>query len=208
MDKVEIECIREIVRPFMREKRFLHTLGVEKEARRLGEIFIPEKCDKLSVAGLLHDITKEFSKEKQLEIARKYGRENELISFPPVLWHSITGCDYAREKFGEELVDDEIYNSILYHTTGNEKMTIFDAIIYLSDYIEENRTFYDCVLLRNYFYVNLEKCSTMAEKKELLRKTMIFSFDLTIKGLIDDGKLVDFDTVKARNYFLKNNDCF
>ena len=208
MDKVEIECIREIVRPFMREKRFLHTLGVEKEARRLGGIFIPEKCDKLSVAGLLHDITKEFSKEKQLEIARKYGRENELISFSPVLWHSMTGCDYAREKFGEELVDDEIYNSILYHTTGNEKMTIFDAIIYLSDYIEENRTFYDCVLLRNYFYVNLEKCSTMAEKKELLRKTMIFSFDLTIKGLIDDGKLVDFDTVKARNYFLKNNDCF
>lgn len=208
MSNIDLVSLRDIVKTFMRDKRFLHTLGVEKEARRLGEIFIPEKCDKLSIAGLLHDITKEFSKEKQLELAKEYGKEEELISFPPVLWHSMTGCDYAREKFGKELVDDEIYNSILYHTTGNERMTIFDAIIYLSDYIEENRTFYDCVLLRNYFYVNLEKCNTMEEKKELLRQTMILSFDLTIKGLMEDGKLVDFDTVKARNYFLKNKNCF
>jgi predicted HD superfamily hydrolase involved in NAD metabolism len=208
MSNIDLVSLRDIVKTFMRDKRFLHTLGVEKEARRLGEIFIPEKCDKLSIAGLLHDITKEFSKEKQLELAKEYGKEEELISFPPVLWHSMTGCDYARAKFGKELVDDEIYNSILYHTTGNERMTIFDAIIYLSDYIEENRTFYDCVLLRNYFYVNLEKCNTMEEKKELLRQTMILSFDLTIKGLMEDGKLVDFDTVKARNYFLKNKNCF
>ena len=31
---------------------------------------------------------------------------------------------------------------------------------------------------------------------------MVLSFDMTIKGLISDGKQIDNDTISARNYFL------
>ena len=82
-------------------------------------------------------------------------------------------------------------------------MTLFEQIIYLADYIEANRDFSDCVFLRNYFNINIGNCSSAEQRLEILRSTMVLSFDLTIKNLIDEGKSIDFDTIKARNYFLK-----
>ena len=60
--------IRDIVKGFVSEKRFSHTIGVENEAYALGMIFIPEKAEKLKLAGLLHDITKDLKTESQLSL--------------------------------------------------------------------------------------------------------------------------------------------
>ena len=81
-------------------------------------------------------------------------------------------------------------------------MSIFEMLIYLADYIEDGRTFEDCVVLRKFFYDKIKFSKTMEEKLETLRKTMLFSFDLTIKNLIDEGKIIDADTIESRNYFL------
>ncbi len=203
-----IENIRDIVRNYVCEKRFSHTLGVEKEAYRLGTIFIPEKAEKLQITGLLHDITKNFKTEKQLELCREYGIAVDLENLVPKLLHSKTGCEFARRTFGENVVDDEIYNGILYHTTGRENMSLFEAVIYLADYIEETRDFKDCIRLRKYFYDNIENANSYEDKIQVLRKTMIYSFDLSIKNLIDEGKRIDKDTINARNYFVSCKNVF
>ena len=198
--KYDIEFISQIVKNLESEKRFNHTLGVKEEAYNLGKIFMPGKEEKLALAGLLHDITKDFKLEKQLELCDKYGIFVDRECVVPKLLHSKTGCEYAKEIFGEEIVDSEIYSGIYYHTTGRENMTLFEMIIYLADYIEAGRTFEDCVYLRNYFYDRINKHE---DKLEVLRKTMVLSFDLTIKNLISEKKLIDSDTINARNYFLK-----
>lgn len=203
-----IENIRDIVRNYVCEKRFSHTLGVEKEAYRLGTIFIPEKAEKLQITGLLHDITKNFKTEKQLELCREYGIAVDLENLVPKLLHSKTGCEFARRTFGGNVVDDEIYNGILYHTTGRENMSLFEAVIYLADYIEETRDFKDCIRLRKYFYDNIENANSYEDKIQVLRKTMIYSFDLSIKNLIDEGKRIDKDTINARNYFVSCKNVF
>ena len=199
----DFDLLKSKVKEFQDEKRYNHTLGVAKEAYELGKIFLPEKAEKLMVAGILHDITKCFTAEKHIELCTlfeiPYDKEKEI----PKLFHAKTGCAFSRELFGYEIVDDEIYSSILYHTTGREGMSLFEAIIYLADYIESGRTFSDCVILREYFYENIKNANSMAEKLEVLRKTMLFSFDLTIKNLIDENKKIDFDTISARNYFLR-----
>ena len=41
-----IDEIRDIVKGFVSEKRFSHTIGVEKEAYKLGMIFMPQKAEK------------------------------------------------------------------------------------------------------------------------------------------------------------------
>ena len=87
-------------------------------------------------------------------------------------------------------------------------MTLFESIIYLADYIEEGRTFIDCIELRNFFYGAVSKAQNMEEKLEALRKTMVLSFDLTIKNLIEESKPIDKDTIEARNYFLQANGVF
>ena len=202
------ENIKDVLKYYVSEKRFSHTLGVEKEAYGLGLIFMPEKAEKLRLTGLLHDITKDFKTENQLELCKEYGIFVDLDNLVPKLLHSKTGCELSRRTFGDEVVDDEVYNGILYHTTGRENMTLFEALIYLADYIEETRTFEDCVKLRNYFYDNIKSANNYQEKIEVLRKTMILSFDFTIKNLIDEGKRIDKDTINARNYFVSCKDAF
>ena len=177
----DIKALKEIIKGLQKPHRFVHTLGVEQEAYRLGEIFMPEKSGKLALAGLLHDITKDFSVEEQFRLCREY-RIDVDKNIAPKLLHAITGCEFARRKFGIEVVDDEIYNGIRYHTTGRENMTLFEQIIYLADYIEANRDFSDCVFLRNYFNINIGNCSSAEQRLEILRSTMVLSFDLTIKN--------------------------
>ncbi len=203
-----IDEIRDIVKTFVSEKRYLHTVGVEKEAYKLGKILLPQKAEKLQLTGLLHDITKDFKTEKQLQLCDEYGIKYNLEGLVPKLLHSKTGCEFARRHFGNDIVDDEVYSGILYHTTGRANMTLFEAIVYLADYIEETRTFEDCVALRNYFYENVNNAISYEEKIEALRKTMIYSFDLTIKNLIEENKPIDFDTISARNYFINSKRIF
>ncbi len=198
----DFDFIKATVQKFQNEKRYLHTLGVAKEAYELGKLFLPKKAQKLYLCGLLHDITKDFKTDKQLLLCKEYGifiDENNVI---PKLLHSKTGCEYAKRIFGEEIVDNEVYNAIFYHTTARSNMTLFEAIIYLADYIEEGRTFEDCVKLRNYFYENIKNSNNYEEKLGVFRKTMVLSFDYTIKNLIEEEKQIDYDTVCARNYFL------
>ena len=197
-----IDFLKNKVKEFQDEKRYAHTLGVASEAYELGMIFVPEKAEKLMVAGILHDITKCFTPEKQVELCNLFQLSYEKEKEMPKLFHAKTGCELAREIFGNEIVDEEVYSSILYHTTGRENMTLFESIIYLADYIEAGRTFADCVYLRNFFYDNIKNAENMQDKLAVLKKTMLLSFDLTIKGLIDENKKIDFDTIRARNYFL------
>ncbi len=204
----DFEFFKNAVMALETEKRFKHTLGVQKEAFELGKIFLPNKAEKLSLAGLLHDITKDFSVEKQLKLCDEYGISVDREYLAPKLLHAKTGCEYAKRLFGSEIVDDEVYSGIYYHTTGRKNMTLFEAIIYFADYIEEGRTFEDCVILRKFFYENIEKALNYNEKTEVLRESMVLSFDMTIKNLIDEGKAIDNDTVEARNYFLLNRNVF
>jgi nicotinate-nucleotide adenylyltransferase len=195
------EYFKSSIMTFQKEKRYKHTIGVANEALNLGRIFLPQKAEKLYLAGLLHDITKELSKEEHLSLCEKYGIIIDS-NIAPKLLHAKTGAELARELYGKDYVDNEVYNGIFYHTTGRAEMTLFEIIIYLADYIEEGRTFEDCIYLRNYFYDNLENAKSYEEKLEILRKTMVLSFDLTIKNLIDEEKRIDKDTIDSRNYFL------
>lgn len=195
------EYFKSSIMTFQKEKRYKHTIGVANEALNLGRIFLPQKAEKLYLTGLLHDITKELSKEEHLILCKKYGIDIDS-NIAPKLLHAKTGAELARELYGKDYVDNEVYNGIFYHTTGRAEMTLFEIIIYLADYIEEGRTFEDCIYLRNYFYDNLENAKSYEEKLEILRKTMVLSFDLTIKNLIDEEKRIDKDTIDSRNYFL------
>lgn len=208
VDNITMKFIRETVKSLQDEKRFTHTEGVAEEAYNLGMIFIPSDAERLRLAGYLHDITKCFNVDRQLALCEEYGIEINLENLTPKLLHARTGCEFARRLFGREIVDDEIYSAIMNHTTGRVGMSLFDAIIYLADYIEVNRTFEDCVNLRKYFYDNIENADTSNEKKEVLRKTLVLSFNYTLKDLMKEDRRIDSDTIDARNYFLMTRNCF
>lgn len=198
----DLSTLRQLVKPYLTPKRYLHTLAVEKEIVSLSGIFYPcdgETENRLRAAALLHDITKAFSLEKQLQYCDKFGiiiGKDDILS--PKIFHAKTAAALCSADFAE-YVDGEIVSGIRWHTTGRGGMTLFESLVYLADYIEETRTFEDCVTLRNFFYSSLKSGK---RKEDVLRDTMILSFDMTLKILTEEGALIDSDTVEARNYFL------
>lgn len=191
------------VRERLTEKRYSHTLAVEKEAERLGRIYLPDSICELRSAALLHDITKIFSLEKQLQYCEKFGimvRKGDLLS--PKIFHAKTASELVKRDF-PEFATENVINGIRWHTTGRRGMSTFEALVYLADFIEETRTFGDCVKLREYFYSRISEDT--GNKEEILNLTMILSFDLTIESLISEGVPIDTDTVGARNYFIERS---
>lgn len=199
-----LSILREKVKDYQTEKRYRHTLAVEREAWALGEIFLPEEINRLRAAALLHDITKIYDVEKQLKICNEFDimtRGEDMAA--PKLFHAKTGALVAGRDF-PGCCDEGIVDAVRWHTTGRAGMTVFEMLIYLADYIEDTRTFEDCVKLRKQFYTGIEKAKNDKDKLSVLRETMITSFDMTIKCLICEGALVDRDTIEARNWFILN----
>ena len=87
----DIIRLRSLVKERMSQKRYLHTLGVEKMAKRLGEVLLPDKVDELCVAALLHDVAKEMSYEEHMQLLATsditYGEE--YLSTKPALHLSL-----------------------------------------------------------------------------------------------------------------------
>lgn len=196
-----IASLRERVRPYLTEKRYLHTLAVEEEAATLGSIFGFDGTWELRAAALLHDITKAQTLEKQLQYCKKFdiivGSEDILS---PKTFHAKTASRLITLDF-PSFASENVIGGIRWHTTGRRGMTLFESIIYLADYIEKTRTFEDCIRLREHFYSSLEKGDK--SPLEVLIDTMVLSFDMTVNCLIGEGALIDGDTVAARNYFIE-----
>ncbi|MBR5445487.1 MAG: bis(5'-nucleosyl)-tetraphosphatase (symmetrical) YqeK [Clostridia bacterium] len=197
-----LAALRKEIVPWLAPKRYLHTLAVEEEAAALGRIYLPAEENSLRAAALLHDITKRADTETQLQYCREFGipvSAEDLRS--PKVFHAKTAAGMVQKAF-PAYADAQILSGIRWHTTGHQGMTMFEAIVYLADYIEATRTFPDCIELRKYFYDGLAGAQTEAEKMMVWDRTMVLSFDMTIRNLIEEKAPIDGDTIAARNMYV------
>ena len=197
-----LSSLRERVKNEMGEKRYFHTLEVEKMAARLGEIYAQDKISLLRAAALLHDITKERTTEEHIEICENNGEKVTLSDRKaPKMFHSRTAALVIPTKY-PQFATPEIITAVRYHTTGRADMTIEEKIIYLADYIDMSRKYDDCVALRDFFFdFDFENADENAKIKHL-NDTLIMSYNLTIKGLLEDDKHIDKATFEARNFLI------
>ena len=197
--KDQLDALYEAVKGSMSEKRFRHTAAVADMAVRLGELFAPDRADILRAAGLLHDITKEYSTEKQLQILDRFGimvTDTDILT--PKTLHARTAALLIGELYPEFAVS-EVISAVRYHTTGRVGMTMIEKIVYFADYIDDTRTFPDCVMLRDAFWGADPAHMCEEERTEHFRKLLVLSFDKTIAALVEEGKLISEDTFAARN---------
>ena len=194
----QINALRSDISDKMSGFRLEHTLGVEKMAVRLGEIYCPEKINLLRAAALLHDVTKELSIEEHTKIYNRFGLtpSKESLDSPATL-HSVTASLIIPERY-PQFADGEIISAVRYHTTGRVGMSISEKIIYLADYIEETRKYDDCIALREEFFSAEPQKMSEDEKITHLNRVILHSFDLTVADLEAKGKTVIFDTFSAR----------
>ncbi|MGT2751043.1 bis(5'-nucleosyl)-tetraphosphatase (symmetrical) YqeK [Streptococcus orisasini] len=148
------ENLLEKLKSQVSKKRLQHMLGVEKASIYLAEIngYDPEKA---GLAGLLHDYAKELSNEEFLALIDKYGLDPDLKNWGNNIWHGKVGIYKIQEDLG--VTDSEILAAIENHTTGSKDMSVLAKIVYVADYIEDNRHFPGVEEARQLAEVSLDK---------------------------------------------------
>ena len=152
----ELDVLKEHVKCRMSEKRFSHTLAVERTARILGELILPSSTSELRAAAILHDVTKEIDIFDQINMLESFGFPlTEEDKKTEGIIHSFTAPITIKRDFSR-FATENILSAIEKHTVGDEEMSIFDMIIFVSDYAEDTRPFPSCKEVRKKLFENLE----------------------------------------------------
>ncbi len=180
----EIEEIKSRVCAALSERRFIHTMGVAEEAKRLAEKWGAD-TNSAFVAGLVHDYAKEVPIPQTSQMLEDFGFHiNNDLKHCPALLHGPLAAYLAEKEFG--ITDNDILNAITYHTTGRPDMSALEKIIYLADFIEPNRSFEGVETVRRLAYESLDSAV-------LCEANMIIVFN------IEKNVFLHSDTVKMRN---------
>ena len=190
------------VRAGLSDYRFRHIAEVRNTILRLGRLYLPELSGELSAAALLHDFTKELSPLEHERIFDSHGillTDAERLS--PKLYHARTTALLIPERF-PMFASRRLIDAVRYHTTGREGMTLFEMLLYLADYIDDSRTFDDCVSLRRMFWDADPEAMDESARLAHLYRTLIQSADFTVNALVHEGVPISADTVRMRNDLL------
>lgn len=186
LKQLELPELRACSYSMIRHKRVAHVMGVEEEAVKLAKFWGADP-ELARHAAILHDCTKYLDLDAQLKLCRKYGIPLDDLERQAVkLLHAKTGACIARYVFGEP---DEVYEAILWHTTGKADMTLLDKVLYMADYIEPNRDFEGVDRLRELAYTDLDRA-------------MLLGVDATIREMEERGYLIHTNTLSARQWLL------
>ena len=202
MDEKELSLLRASVRERVGERRFSHILGVERLAVKLGRALIPDRVNELRCAAILHDVSKRIPKDEQIKLLDSAGFEltDEDIETDGVL-HSFSGPIVIKRDFPKLAIPD-VLRAVENHTVGRAGMTVFEKIIFVSDYAEDTREYSSCIAVREKLLSGFDALSN-EEKLKRLDEACIGAIDGAIEALYRMGKPINSRIFATKNYLLK-----
>ena len=170
------------------EDRFNHSVGVSKMAKKLAKIYGADE-EKAEICGLFHDIAKEISAEDSIKYAEDNNIElTEVDKINPKILHGPIGADICKKKFG---FDDDMCNSVKWHTTGRPNMSLLEKIVFVADKIDETREYEDVEEYRKIAFEDIDEAIL-----EITNYVLISN--------INKGKVLSEKSIQTRNYILIN----
>lgn len=165
-----IDDLKNLLKKRLSKKRYHHSLNVAAAAEALAEEN-GEDPQKAYIAGLLHDICKESEPSEQEEMMLKGNMELSGAELSvKALWHGPAGAYYIKTEL--QIDDEEILNSVRYHTVGRPGMSKFEEIIYMADLISEDRDYKDVDKMRKLAFSDFERA---------MYEAVIYSISNTLK---------------------------
>lgn len=187
---MERAILLEAIKPRMKEKRYIHTIGVMETAIQLAERF-GEDSKRAEIAALLHDICKYADEAWMEQVVNEQRLNVQLVGWGSELLHGPVGAYVAQTEFGID--DEDILNAIRYHTTGRAGMSNLEKIIYIADMIEPNRKFNGVERLRD-------------KAKKDLNKAMSACIRHSLAFLVDTKQPIFPLSVECFNDFMKREE--
>ncbi len=164
-----IEKLKDDLKNKLSSFRYEHSLLVATEAYSLAQYY-HLNVDKAYVAGLIHDIAKEYNDEENAYYFKKYLIDSKFSNpeYKPVL-HAEIGALVVKQEYG---MDDEICQAIRYHALGNIDMTFFDKIIFIADKIGRKQPTPSLEMMKRLAYENIDEAIIfyLQEKREKVEK--------------------------------------
>lgn len=172
------------------EGRFRHCVGTAEYGSKLAKKYGVDP-DRAYLAGILHDLAREFSAGYLLRRAREQGiilRKEEKAC--PLLLHGKVSALIAEEEIGVR--DRGVLNAIAFHVTGRSQWTRLEQIVYLADKVELTRDYPGVDVVRRL----LENSDFDYALLECLRNAIIYAART-------EGWIVDTETVVVFNEIAK-----
>ena len=182
---IKYEKLYEDVKEMLSEERFNHSERVVKRAIEYAKIYNVD-IEMVKLVAISHDIAKELSEEENQEYISKYNiKLDDIEKVNKSLLHAKIGAYICKEKYG---FTDDMVNSVRYHTTGRENMSVLEKIVYLADATEEGRKEY-----------------IVSEYVDLINKDidkgMVEISKWVMNKLLKNNKVIHLDTIKCYNYY-------
>ncbi|EMJ97154.1 bis(5'-nucleosyl)-tetraphosphatase (symmetrical) YqeK [Leptospira sp. WS58.C1] len=128
----QIQYFTDIVPKEITKTRWEHSLRVAEIAEELASIHSPNETNEAYLAGVVHDITKQKTKEFHLDLFTKLG-DLEAPKLPEAAWHSRSAAYYLETEYG--LKTRSVLDAVKHHTLGGEDLNLLDCILYAADFL-------------------------------------------------------------------------
>jgi len=123
------------------QDRLTHIYGVLKTALGFAKTFkLDEK--KITLAALLHDITKNEPRSVHETIIKKHFDKSVLKTYKEPFYHAFSAVGVAKDTY--HIHDEDVLSAIQHHILGKPQMNDYEKILFISDYIEPNRPYQVC----------------------------------------------------------------
>ena len=130
------------VRGMIKEKRFVHSLGVVEVSRMLAERF-GLSSDDAAYIGIYHDAYRYQANGTAPAYCRAHGVEvfPEEEKEPMLLHGALAAIHFPQDAEGD--VPEYFQTAVRHHTLGHKEMGRYGAILYIADYMEPGRKHLD-----------------------------------------------------------------
>lgn len=181
-----IDEIKKDLENRLKPNRFIHSLNVMDESLRIANLYNVDK-DKCILAGLLHDNAKNLDLVELVNICSNVNITEDSCGYDgwnKNLLHGPAGAIIAQQRYG--ITDNEILEAIACHVTGKPGMGLVAKVVFLADYTEPGR--------KGQWFEKIRQ----ALKNGIL-PGMLAACNLTIMEIIEEGKILQCDTIRTRN---------
>lgn len=137
-------------------------------------------------AALLHDCAKNLPMDSPLLDGFRLPE-----GCPPAVAHQYAGEYVARKRLG--VTDPEVLSAIACHTSGKPQMSALDKLIFLSDLVEDERSYDGVERLRKLFWEDIDEC-------------LLKSLQETVEYLLRSGQPIYERTLRAKDYYEKEKE--
>lgn len=154
MYKKVTEDLKGHLRKTLSDARYTHSVGTAGMCRELCLRFGYD-ADTGYLAGLGHDLAREYPKKKLLEAVKNDCLPaDDYLLRRPVLLHGIVAESVLRQRFG--IREGDILEAVRHHTLGHPEMGVLGRILYVADYCEPSRSGLDNGFRRRCLGLSLE----------------------------------------------------